>query len=171
VGTAGTMIRDARRRARLSQTDLARRAGVAQSVISAYESDRREPGVRTLARLVEATGHRLVLDVEAVPGSMLGLPDTRLGRRLRRRRRAVIETATNRGARNVRVFGSVARGEDTALSDIDLLVDLDDGVGLVALSGLARELSLLLGVAVDVVPADTLKRSIRDEVLAEAVAL
>lgn len=133
--------------------------------------DYREPGVRTLARLVEATGHRLVLDLEPVPGRTLGLPDTPLGRRLRRRRRIVIETAARRGAHNVRVFGSVARGEDSQGSDVDLLVDLDDGVGLVTLGGLARELSDLLGVAVDVVPADTLKRSIRDEVLAEAVAL
>lgn len=171
VKASGTMIRDARRRARLSQTDLARRAGVAQSVISAYESDRREPGLETLTRLVEATGHQLVFDIVPVPGRTLGLPDTRLGRRLRRRRRAIIEAAARRGAHNVRVFGSVARGEDIESSDIDLLVDLDDGVGLVALGGLARELSDLLGVAVDVVPADTLKRGIRDEVLAEAVPL
>ena len=47
-------MRDARLRARLSQTDLARRAGVAQSVISAYESDRRDPGLRTLTKLIEA---------------------------------------------------------------------------------------------------------------------
>ncbi len=71
----------------------------------------------------------------------------------------------------MRVFGSVARGEDTESSDIDLLVDLDDGVGLVALAGLARELTGLLGVTVDVVPADSLKRAIRSEVLAEAIPL
>lgn len=49
------MIREARRRARLSQSDLAQRAGVAQSVISAYESDRRDPSLRTLTKLIEAT--------------------------------------------------------------------------------------------------------------------
>jgi predicted nucleotidyltransferase/DNA-binding XRE family transcriptional regulator len=165
------MIRDARRRARLSQTDLARRAGVAQSMISAYESDHREPGLQMLTRLVEATGHQLVVGLTPAPGRTLGLPDTPLGRRLRRRRRAVIEAAAQRGAHNVRVFGSVARGEDTASSDVDLLVDLDDEVGLVALAGLTRELTELLGVNVDVVPADTLKRGIRDEVLTEAVPL
>ena len=79
--------------------------------------------------------------------------------------------AEERGARNVRVFGSVARGEDREGSDIDLLVDVDDGVGLVAIAGLARELTDLLGVAVDVVPADSLKRGVRAEVLAEAVPL
>lgn len=166
---SGIVLKEARHKARLSQTDVARRSGVAQSVISAYESGRRQPSVPTLARLVEATGHQLILDVVTAPGRTLGLPDSPLGRRLRRRRRAIIETAANRGARNVRVFGSVARGEDTRSSDIDLLVDLDKGVGLVALSSLKRELSELLGVDVDVVPDDTLKPRVREEVLAEAV--
>ncbi len=171
VSSAGDVLREARKRARLSQTDVARRAGIAQSVISAYESGRREPGVHTLARLVQATGHRLELDIVPVPDLQLGLPDTALGRRLRRRRRTIIETAANRGARHVRVFGSVARGEDTATSDIDLLVDLDRGVGVVALAALKRELTTLLGVTVDIVPAEALKPRIRAEVLAEAIPL
>ena len=169
--SSGAMIRDARVRARLSQTDLAQRAGVAQSVISAYESDRREPGLRTLNKLIAATGHQLTVDVIAAPDQRLGLPDTRLGRRLRRRRRAIVDLAARHGARNVRVFGSVARGEDTSRSDIDLLVDLDDGVGLVALAALERELAEVLGATVDVVPADMLKSGIRNEVLAEAIPL
>lgn len=165
------MIRDARHRARLSQTDLARRAGVAQSVISAYESDRREPGLAMLSKLIEATGHQLTINLEPLPGRRLGLPDTPLGRRLRRHRRAVAALAERRGVRNVRVFGSVARGEDRDGSDIDLLVDVDDGVGLVAIAGLARELADLLGVPIDVVPADSLKRAVRADVLAEALPL
>lgn len=71
----------------------------------------------------------------------------------------------------MRVFGSVARGQDNTASDIDLLVDLDDGVGLVSLAGLQRELAELLGVDVDVVPASSLKPAIRDEVMAEAIEL
>ena len=71
----------------------------------------------------------------------------------------------------MRVFGSVARGEDTDASDVDLLVDLDDEVGVVALAGLRRELAELLGVEVDVVPAVTLKPGLRAEVLAEAIEL
>jgi len=167
----GIVLRDARKRSRLSQTDVARRAGVSQSVISAYESGRREPGMQTLARLVEATGHQLVLDLVPSPDRTLGLPDTTLGRRLRRRRKAIIDAAAKRRAHNVRVFGSVARGDDTARSDIDLLVDLEQGVGLLDLIGLERELSDLLGVDVDVVPADALKPRIRSRVLAEAVPL
>lgn len=165
------MIREARLRARLSQADLARRAGVAQPVISAYESNRREPSFTMLTKLVEATGHQLSVELVAAPDRRLGLPDTRLGRRLRQRRRSVIDTAARRGAHNPRVFGSVARGEDTETSDIDLLVDLDDGVGVVALAGLQWELTELLGTDVDVVPAATLKPGVRDAVLAEAITL
>ena len=165
------MIREARRRAGLSQTELARRAAVAQSVISAYEADRREPGLGMLTKLIEAAGHELVLDVRPSATFRRGIPDTRLGRRLRRRRRAVVDAAARRGGRNVRVFGSVARGDNTDTSDIDLLVDLDSGVGLVDLIGLGRDLTELLGAEVDVVPGDALKPGIRDRVLAEAIPL
>jgi len=166
--SSGTLIRDARQRAGLSQTELARRAAVAQSVISAYESDRREPGLAMLTKLVEAAGHELVVDVRPSTKFLRGLPDTPLGRRLRRRRRAVIEAAARRGASNVRVFGSVARGVETEQSDVDLLVDLDADVGL---AGLAREIGDVLGADVDVVPADSLKPAMRDQVLAEAIPL
>lgn len=171
MDSPGTMIRQARLQARLSQADLARRAGVAQSVISAYESDRREPGLRTLTKLIEATGHTLDVHLVPAPGHQLGLPDTRLGRRLRRHRRAAIELLARRGGHNVRVFGSVARGEDTDTSDIDLLVDLDDNVGLVALSAMRRELSELLRTDVDIVPASTLKPSTEVAVRTEAIPL
>lgn len=144
---------------------------MAQSVISAYESGKREPSVPMLARLIAATGHELVLDVAPASAPERGLPDTPLGRRLRQRRKAINEAAAKRRAGNVRVFGSVARGDNTATSDVDLLVDLDAGVGLLDLIGLERELSDLLGVDVDVVPAETLKPRIRERVLREAVPL
>lgn len=168
---SGALIREARERAGLSQSELARRADVAQSVISAYESDRREPGLAMLTKLVEAAGHELVIEARPSASMRCGLPDTLLGRRLRRRRRAVIDAAARRGAHNVRVFGSVARGEENESSDVDLLVDLDAGVGLVAFVGLERELGELLGVSVDVVPADSLKPKVRAEALAEAIPL
>ena len=119
-----SLLRDAHRRANLSQTDVARRAGVAQSVVSAYESGKREPAFSTLTRLIAATGHRLDVELNPDEGAHPGLPDTPLGRRLRQRRKKILATAAKHGASNVRVFGSVARGEDTPQSDIDLLVDL-----------------------------------------------
>jgi hypothetical protein len=171
VTRAADLVHRARTDARLSQTELAARAGVSQPVISAYESGRREPSLPMLTKLVEATGHRMRIQLLRTPRGQLRLPDTRLGRLLRRHRRAVLEIADARGARNLRVFGSIARGEDHAESDVDLLVDLDRGVGLVGLAGLTRELTELLGVPVDVVPANTLKPRIRDEVLAQAIPL
>ncbi|MCU1499867.1 MAG: transcriptional regulator, family [Acidimicrobiales bacterium] len=155
----------------MSQAELAAHAGVSQPVISAYERGRREPSMTMLAKLVEATGHDL--RVEAVPRAVpvRGLPDTPMGRRLRRHRRTVKEVALRRGATNVRVFGSVARGDDSDTSDIDLLVDLAPTVGLFGLAGLQRELEELLGRSVDIVPAAGLKAGIAPEVLADAIAL
>lgn len=71
----------------------------------------------------------------------------------------------------MRVFGSVARGDDGDDSDVDLFVDLDDDVGLVSLAGLERELSALLGAPVDVIPVDSFEPGIRDVALAEAITL
>ncbi|HWH34872.1 MAG TPA: nucleotidyltransferase domain-containing protein [Acidimicrobiales bacterium] len=166
-----SLLREARRRSQLSQRDVARRAGVAQSVISAYEAGRRQPSVPTLARLIEATGHELLLDVVPSRDRLRGLPDTPAGRRLRQSREAVLDAIGQRRAGNVRVFGSVARGDDTAASDIDILVDLDDGASLLDLIGLERALSELLGAEVDVVPAHALKPPLRRRVLEEAIPL
>jgi hypothetical protein len=140
-------------------------------VISAYESGRREPALSTLERMVAATGHRLVVGLATDADVRPGLPDTPLGRRLRQRRRAVLTTAGRHGASNVRVFGSVARGEDTLESDIDLLVDLAPGTGLFSLGKLEREISEVLGTQVDVVPSDSLRSAVRIEAEAEAIEL
>jgi len=169
--TTGKLLRQARISAQLSQTDVARRAQVAQSVISAYESGRREPSVSTLERLIRATGHRLVLDIEHSNAYAPGLPDTPLGRRLRQRRHAILTCAARHGASNVRVFGSTSRGEDRPDSDVDLVVDLDKGTGLFALEALRRELSEILGVPVDVAPSDSLRPRIREEVEHEAISI
>lgn len=168
---AAQLLRDARQRSGLSQAELARRAGVAQSVISAYESGRREPALRTLSRLVAATGQRLTVGLEASDPAVRGLPDTRLGRRLRRRRAALIAAAQSHGASNLRVFGSVARGEDGPDSDVDLLVDLAPGTGLFGLATLERELQEILHVDVDLSPADSLKRRVRADAEREAIPL
>ena len=141
-----------------------------QSVISAYESGHRQPGMSTLRRLVEATGCTLHVSVEA-NDAPAGLPDTPRGRRLRQRRTALIAAAKESGATNLRVFGSVARGDDLDSSDIDLLIDLPSGSGLFTLGALERRFSELLGTEVDLVPSDSLKASIRERILTEAVAL
>ena len=65
--TAGALLRQARVAAGLSQAELAARAGVTQSVISAYESGHRQPALRTLAALIQAADHELVIDVRQQP--------------------------------------------------------------------------------------------------------
>ncbi|MGH8968626.1 MAG: helix-turn-helix domain-containing protein [Actinomycetes bacterium] len=169
-GLAGSLLREARRRARLSQVELARRASVAQSVVSAYESGARQPSLPTLARLVSATGLDLDVRVRRPPSGLSRLSGP-LGRRLRKHRRRVQRITTAHGLSNVRVFGSVARGEDTTDSDIDLLVDVSAGVGLIGMARCQHDLQSLLDAQVDLVPADDLKPGVARSVLAEVVAL
>jgi len=100
-----------------------------------------------------------------------GLIDpTDLRRRLRERRAEVLAAAARRGASNLRVFGSVARGDDLAGSDVDFLVDFEASRSLVDVAGLILDLQAILGVPVDVVEASTLRPGDED-ILAEAVAL
>jgi hypothetical protein len=91
--------------------------------------------------------------------------------RLRVRREEILALASRYGARNVRVFGSVARGEDHPESDLDLLVEFESGRGLLAHTALVRELEQLLGCRVDVASQDGLKARIRPRVLEEAIPL
>ena len=165
------LLREARRRAGLSQSDLARRAGVTQSVVSEYEAGKRQPALPTLARLVVATGHDLKLGLERSDPSVRGLPDTPLGRRLRQHRKALLEAVHSAGASNLRVFGSVARGEDNTDSDVDLLVDLPEGTSLFAVLALEGTLERILKVDVDLASVANLKPRVRAEALADAVAV
>ncbi len=87
---------------------------------------------------------------------------------LKAHRDRILDIARAHGARNVRVFGSVARGTDRDGSDVDLLVDVDDSVTLFTLTGLEQALRNLLGVRVDVRTPAEISRYIRDRVLAEA---
>ena len=168
---AGALLREARLRVRLSQSELARRAGVPQSVISEYEAGKRQPAVPTLARLVAATGHELTLGLERTDQTVRGLPDTPLGRRLRHHRTALLEAVRRAGGSNLRVFGSVARGEDGPDSDIDLLVDLPANTSLFAVLALEGSLERILKVKVDLAPVASLKPRVRTAALADAVPL
>jgi len=80
----------------------------------------------------------------------------------------ILSLAERRGASNVRVFGSVARDEARADSDVDFLVDLDPDRSLLDVGGLAMDLSLLLDRPVDVVTEAGLRERIRSRVLREA---
>jgi predicted nucleotidyltransferase len=87
------------------------------------------------------------------------------------RREEILRTAEQYGARNVRIFGSVARAEAAHDSDVDVLVDLEPGRSLFDLGGLLMELEDLLGCRVDVVTERGLRPRIRERVLREALPL
>ena len=86
---------------------------------------------------------------------------------------SVAEILARYGATRPRLFGSVARGEADEDSDVDLLVDLEAGAGnpLLQVSGIAEELSQLLGVRVDVVAPELLRDAVSATALADAVAV
>lgn len=86
-------------------------------------------------------------------------------------RQDIARIATAHGARNVRIFGSVGRGEAEASSDLDLLVDMSEGRSLFDLVALSDELEDVLGIEVDVVTEGGISPYLRDQILAEAVAL
>lgn len=87
---------------------------------------------------------------------------------VRRHRSEILRLARERGAHNVRVFGSMARDEQVDDSDIDFLVEMEAGRSLFDRGGLLADLQDLLGRPVDVVSASNLRYEIRDQVLAEA---
>ncbi len=88
---------------------------------------------------------------------------------LRRTRSEILAAVARHGASNVRVYGSVARGEARPDSDIDLLVDMDQGRSLMDLAGLHLELEDLLGFKVEI--GTDVKPRLRERVHAEAIAL
>ena len=167
---SGEVLRNARSKSGMSQLEVARRSGIAQSVISDYERGKREPGADTYSQLLEILGFTLELRARRRTKTPT-LPDSKLARLVLRHRKEILALARKHGARNVRVFGSVATGKTKKRSDIDFLVDLDPGVGLLKMISLELKLKDLLGVKVDLGAARLLKPNLRDEVFAHAVAL
>jgi uncharacterized protein len=168
--TAARLLRQARQRAGMSQVELAARAGVTQSVISAYESGHRQPSLPMLAALIEATGFELATTVRRQPKRLKMLSGP-VGQRVRRRRHDLVATAAAHGVSGLRVFGSVARGEDRPDSDVDLLADLPPGMSLFGLARLQAELEDIVGTRVDLVPAADLKPEVRERAGRDLVAL
>lgn len=148
----GERIGSARLAAGLSQAELARRSGTSQPAVSRYEQGRAVPTVETTARLVGAC--------------RAGMRPSEL---LANNRERVRRLAVAHGAVRVLVFGSAARGDDDAESDLDLLVEIPpERLRLLDLLELGHEVSDALGVEVDIGTPEMLSPAIRDQVLAEA---
>lgn len=145
-----SIVRELREAAGISQAELARRSGITQSNISAYESGRRRASEEMLERLRRAT--------RPLPHDALAS-----------RRDELRALALRYGLTNVRVFGSAARGTDRPDSDLDIVVTRAPGTGLMALAAFAERASGLLGVEVDVVTDGGLRAD--HEILSTAVAV
>jgi predicted nucleotidyltransferase/DNA-binding XRE family transcriptional regulator len=140
-------VRALRIAAGLSQQELAERSGVAQPNIAAYESGQRRPSTAMLRRLSSAAAPR--------PSVVLA-----------QHRDRVLALAREHKANDVRVFGSVARGEDVSGSDIDLLVRFEPDADVFDMAALVAELEDLTALHVDVVSEGGLRpgpNAVRDE--------
>jgi len=90
---------------------------------------------------------------------------------LKGKRKEILRIAAAHGARNIRLFGSVSRGEAGPKSDVDILIKLDPGRSLLDIIAIKQDLEDLMGCEVDVVTEDSISPYIREQVLKEAVSL
>lgn len=177
VSDVAALIRRTRTDAGLTQAALAKRSGTSQPALARYETGVALPTLPTLERLLLGCEKRLRLEAVADgAGAEMQVRSVRgqIGPRarvLRHNRRRLLDAAQARGVRRVRVFGSVARGDESAASDVDILVDLEPGRTLLDLVGFRRDAEAILDARVDVATPDMLKPHIRAEVLSEALPL
>lgn len=132
VERAPALIRAARTAAGLSQAELARRADLRQSHIAAMESGSRAVSAEMLTRVLRAARYRPSIPLEE-------------------HAEEIIRLGASEGIHNIRVFGSTVRGEDRFTSDIDLLVDVDEGRSYFDIATFINEVEDLTGFPVDVV--------------------
>lgn len=161
---AAALLRQARAEAGLSQAALAEAANTSQAAVARYETGATAPALKTLERLLAACGHRLVLETEPAPARRELTTSV-----VHEKRRELLALARRYGARNVRVFGSTARGEARPDSDIDLLVELEAGRTLLDLVALRREATELLGRPTDVTTAEMLRDPVRRDAERDAL--
>ncbi len=166
--SSSKLITEARRGSKMTQNELARKAGTSQPAIQRYESGKASPSVDTLTRILKAAGFEIEVKLTSVAQSNF---TSHRAKKLRAHRREVYDLLDKSGARNPRVFGSVARGEDGPKSDIDLLVDLGNSDDLFPLIRLSRQLSELLDEKVEVTTSKLLKESVLESALKDVIPL
>ena len=166
------LIRQCRQEAGLSQRQLARRIGTSQPMLVRYESGQTSPTVAALERIVRACGQDL--SIEHHPRSAaapipMGGP---IGRTVMAHRSQIRRLIATTGATCPRVFGSVARGTDTADSDLDLLVEFPvRDRGLMPLAHLEDQISELVDRPVDVVAEAALASKVAKTTYQDAIPL
>lgn len=183
-GIAEATLRELREAAGVSQEELATRLKKGQPALSRMERQR-DARVSTLHDYVAALGGELDLvarvgerevrlsqfDTTAAAAERARRATPPTLEYLRSRREEILRVAEQHGAYNVRVFGSVVRGEATADSDVDFLIDLEEGRGMFDLADLYNGLQTAVGHSVDIVTERSLRGRIRDYILADATPL
>lgn len=165
------VLRDARQLGGLTQSQLSTRSGITQSVISAYERGRREPGAETFLMLIEAAGLDFIIRVPTNTYRHPTLPDSAQTRALVKHRQRILDLVAEHHASNVRIFGSVARGEARPDSDIDILVDFGPNTGLFSIVALQESLSKLLHFPIDLGDPKSLKPHVQPSVTKDQLSL
>lgn len=160
---AALLVRSARERAHMSARDLAAASGVSASTVTRIERGEVNPTVVMLDRLLEASGNHL--DMVVSPHSHRPTLAE-----LRSHRNTIVGIVESFGASNVRVFGSVARGETHEDSDIDVLIDVPAGTGLITIERIAGAIEAAVPWRVDVVTSGA-ARGRMAHILDEAVEL
>lgn len=127
----------------MSARELAAVSGVSPSTVTRIERGELNPTLTMLERLLDASGN----DLDVVVSPRQQRPTLR---RLRSRRRAITDAVRSFGGSNVRVFGSVARGESRADSDVDLLIDVAPGTGLLTIERMTQAIEAVIPWRVDV---------------------
>jgi predicted nucleotidyltransferase len=147
----------------MSARDLAAASGVSPSTVTRIERGQLNPTVAMLDRLLDATGQALVVSSRerTEPPSLEAV---------RAHRDIINEIVASFGASNVRVFGSVAHGETDDDSDVDLLIDVPPGTGLITIQRIADALDDVLPWRVDVMTSGAARNQLA-HVLAEAIGL
>lgn len=159
----GRRVAEAREAAAMTQEQVARAIGVDRTAISKIESGKRGLSSLELVKIARFLG----LPIEWFISARSQPSGNYLLRRARSKREEIIRIANKFGARQLRIFGSAARGEATSESDLDFLVEMP-GRTLLDRVGLILELQDLLGCKVHVLTVPSLRDGTRERVLAEA---
>ncbi len=147
----------------MSARDLAAASGVSPSTVSRVERGKINPTVAMLERLLKASG--VDLEVRATPHAGRPTLDA-----VRAHSRDIDEIISSYGASNARVFGSVARGDAGEESDVDLLIDVSSGTGLITVERITEAIQAVIPWRVDVVTSGA-ARGTMAHILDEAIAL
>lgn len=160
---------NARKSSRLTQEQVAERAGTSQSAVVRYEKGLQTPSVDTLKRLLKANGFDLILDIKRAKKVA---PKSELFKIVQANRGEIREILHSLGARNIRIVGSVARGDDNEKSDLDLLVDIGKDTGNTFKAVIsAEQISKIVGCDVDILVSRLCKKEVLKSLLSDAIPL